>query len=239
MSSSPDILDIAKFQLDAYKVSLELQIKAMDVYGEFNLRMMEAAEKQIKAATDQFKLQMLQQSYLTYRMAQQEVIRRGFTLQQKVERYASALTRVGYLAMGEAIPPMFVGLAWRGFWFLCSQAPVNAVVEMSSIKCPASARKGNQFIDPQNPARKIENPPASVKVALHLMDWARDHQLAVRGDTEARQLLVDLLKILGKAAVEQQKQAEEQWKAARDELTKLRELSWKSIDLSATPAKKP
>ncbi len=238
-SSSPNQLDIAKFKLDAYKTSIDLQIKALDAYGEFNLKMMEAAEKQSKIATDQFKLQLLQQAYLSYRAAQQEVIRRSFGLQQKLERFSTALTRLNYLVLGEAIPAGFVGLAWRGFWFLTSQAPVAAVVSMSGTKCPPNARKGSNFIDPQNPGKKIENAGSEVQSALHLMDWARDRQLAIRLASPASDLLAALLKILGESAKEQKSQAEANLKAAKDELAKLRELSWKSLDFSTVQPKKP
>ena len=239
MSTAPDALDIAKFKLDTYKTIIDLQIKAMDVYGEFNLRMMEAAEKQIKVATDQFKLQMLQQSYLSFRAAQQEVIRRGFALQQKLERYVSALNRLNYLAMGETIPPMFVGLSWRGFWFLTSQAPVAAVVAMSAIKCDPAARKGSNFFNPQSPSQKLSNAPANIKSALTLMDWARDGQLVIRLGSPASEQLRALFKVLGDAAQDQRTSVESSLKQARDELTKLREMSWKSLDLTATPPKKP
>ncbi len=228
MADTPSILDIAKFNLNAYETAMELQIKAMDVYGEFNLRMMEAAEKQVKIASDQVRLAMLQEAYLSYRVAQRESLRRAFALQQKLERTQTALRRLSNFAFGEAMPVQSVGLSWRGFWYITSQAPVAAVVAMSSIKCDAEARKADNFANLRDPRAKVPSAPAKIRSALTLLDWARDLQLVVRLDTPAAKLVAELLKILGAAATELAASSEAKLKSAREELARIREIGWKS-----------
>ena len=239
MADTPSILDIAKFNLNAYETAMELQIKAMEVYGEFNLKMMEAAEKQVKIASDQVRLAMLQEAFLSYRLAQRESLRRAFALQQKLERIQTALRRLSHFAFGEAMSPQMVGLAWRGFWYITSQAPVSAVVAMSSVQCGSDSRKGENFANLHAPHAKVPSAPAKIKSALTLLDWARDQQLVVRLDSPASKLVAELLKILGAAAVELANSSEAKWKGARDELTRIREIGWKSLDVTSTPAKKP
>lgn len=236
--ADPNFLDIAKFNLNAYETAIELQIKVMNAYAEFNFRMMEVAEKQVKVASDEVRLAMLQEAYLNYRLAHRETLRRAFILQQKLERVHTALHRLAFFAQGEAMPVHAVALAWRGFWYLTSQAPVATVVAMSQVKCDSASRKPENFANLREPSAKIPTAPAKIKAALSLMDWIRDLQLVIRLDSPASKLAAELLKILGSAASELRSSAETNLQSARDDLTKIREIGWKALDVTSTPAKK-
>jgi hypothetical protein len=120
MATEPSSLDIAKFNLDAYKTAVELQIKVMQAYADFNFKMMQVAELQVKVTTDVLKLNILRDAFENYRFARLQAMRQAHSLDEKVEKYSTAIRRLNHLVIGELVRPSFAGHGWQGFWF-CSR----------------------------------------------------------------------------------------------------------------------
>lgn len=234
-----DPLDVAKFNLDAYKTSIELQMQMMKAYADYNFRMMEVAQLQIKVETESVKLAILQDAFDDYRRTRLSAIQRTRTLQDNVERYSDALLRVNFLVRGGSIAASLISLGWRGFWFLCSRAPVTTVVQLSKIKCTASSRKGATFLRATTNSNVIDDAPTTIATALELMDWARNAQIVPKQGGASYELLSQTLLVLGDGAKEQLSAAKAELKAAQSDLREIQKTQWSKIDISSTPPKSP
>lgn len=225
-------LDIAKFHLDAYVKASELRLKSLMTYAEFNLKMMEVAQKQMEVARAGLELEILRDAFQSFKLARKLAARQAKSCQEQVERYAVAIARLPNLVRGETALPFGTADGWRGFWVLSSRAPVSAVLEMGQIRCSAADRKGKAFFSPRNPSASLDDAPSEIRYALALMDWARKKLIVPRLGSKPMTLLAQLLEILGKAAETQKTEAEAELSEAAAELKRIRETAWKNIVVS-------
>lgn len=237
MPTAPAPLDIAEFKLKAYKTSIDLQIAMMGAYAEFNLKMMEAAMLQVQVETAIVRKRILQDAFADFQRARYVAMRRTKELQELAERYNNAIDRLTYLVMGETCPPSLVSIGWRGFWFLTSRSTVSTVVSLGKIKCSAPDRKGVAFVRLSDTSATIPNPPSTIGTALELMDWARKQNILPRLGSSPYERLAELLEILGEGAQVMLADAMTDYKAAEDELKRIREKTWTEIKVDAEKPK--
>ncbi len=237
MSSDPGPLDIAKFNLDAYKTAVEMQVKLMQAYADYNFRMMQVAELQVKVETNIVKLQILQDAFQSYRLARLQAMRLVNSIGERIEKYSMAIRRLNNLVLGETLSATLIGIGWQGFFFLQSQAPVNTLLELVKIKCTASDRKGKNFFNPRDPERDPADAPATIKTALQLMDWARKQNIVPRIGSSVQSRLGELLTVLGAGGKAEVDALKQQLAEAQKELKRVVEANWKNLDLNKEPPK--
>lgn len=238
MASEPTVLDISKFQLDAFETVADVNMKMMKAYADFNYRMMEVAQLQIRVQTDQTKLIILRKSLQTFVAAEQEARRSVQASQREAKKLSRAIRDLNHLLLGETASPSFISLGWRGFRFLTLQAEPATTMKLARVDCELADRFGSQFFDAAHPDETVPDAPSHITKALTLMDWARKSNLVPRVGSGAHNRLSDLLTILGSGAASALTKSIAALTEAEKELARIRETSWDNLDVLEEKPKK-
>ncbi len=221
-----DQLDVQKFELERYKTTVELEIKKMEAYANFNYRMMEVAELQIKNETKIARLTILKAAMKSYEKARQKAMKEERLLEEKVGKYAQAISRITFMLRGEMADKAMVSLGWQGWTFLLAKAPIPVVTAMNKVKCGATERKATQF---SFPSLKSDGAPTDIKYAIALMDWARKLGAIPKLGTKAQGRLGELLQILGDGAVVGLEKVKTELATAETEYKRINEKQWDQL----------
>ncbi len=228
-----DQLDMQKFDLERYKTIVELEIKKMEAFANFNYRMMEVAELQIKNETKIARLTILKAAMKSYEKARQKAMKEERLLAEKVVAYAKAISRIPFLLRGEVADKAMVSLGWQGWTFLLAKAP-NVVTAMNKVKCGATERKATQF---SFPSLKSGDASTDITRAIVLMDWARKLGAIPKIGTKAQQRLGELLQILGDGADDGLEKVRTDLATAETEFKRINEKQWDQLKLENEKAK--
>ena len=235
----PEVLDIARFNLDAMNARAKIHIDLMKAYADFNYRMAEVAEKRVAVARRREELRQLKQAYKEYQTALKEVKRERNKLERQEVRINRAARNAERLSWGEWLDPDLVGLAWTGFRFLVNQMHGQLRVAVFGAKINGEHRLGVSFSRNRYPNSPCDDAPGTIRNAISLFEWARRKSYIPRVGTPPQESLGAILTILHDNAETELTQLTKELVNARVELTKLRMVNWRKVGIAEHPPKNP
>lgn len=238
MAKEPTVLDISKFQLDAFKATAEVKMKMMQAYADFNYRMMQVVQLQTQVEIEQTKLTILRKSLLTFVAAEQQARRQVKAAKQEAKKSSKAIRDLNHLLFGETASTALIPLGWQGFRFLTLQASTSTAIQLSRVSCDSGDRLGSGFYNAARPDEAVADAPSTIVKALSLMDWARRRTLVPCLGSGAQNRLADLLTILGSGADAALSRSQAELAQAEKELARIRETSWDNLDVHDEKPKK-
>jgi uncharacterized protein (DUF1810 family) len=221
-----DPLDMQKFALERYKTTVELEIKKMEAYANFNYRMMEVAELQIKNETKIVRLNILKAAVKSFEKARQKAMKEERLLSENLAKYTLAIARIPFLLRGEMADKAMVSLGWQGWTFLLAKAPIPVITKLNKVKCTEKERMATQFAFP---SLKGGNAPTTINHAIVLMDWARKLGAIPKLGSKAQEKLGKLLQILGDGAEDGLEKAKTDLADAEKEFKRIDEKQWEQL----------
>lgn len=228
-----------RFGLEALKLTVELRIALMKAYADFNYRMMEVAEKQVKVTSDLVRLAQLREALRSYQRARHDAERELSRVRNEAEKWRRNIQLASYLALGEILDPDQVSPAWRAYQFLIAKNPFDAKLKLAQIKAAARHRVGTNFSRNRSPGQACPDAPASITSAVALMDWARKGILIPRIQSAAQELLGKMMSVINDSASASAAELARDMNAAQSDLARIREMGWRAVDITKEFPKTP
>lgn len=242
----PDALDIAKFNLDAFKTRAQVEIDQLEAWAAYNKTMAEVAgiqienaKKLVDLAEKKVRLKFLTSAIKEYRSALNSLKKQLKAANSRKRRLDTAIKNLARLRWGQSIPPDFVGRAWAGFKTVINECDEDTKDQVFAKTVTAKHLKGKDYSKNRVPGFQCPDPPADqILTAIDLFFWCKKNVFVPRRGTEPYKLLQSLIRLINQGSQAAVEKIEKQIKDSNDQLMKLRAQAWEKIDLKKEPAKK-
>lgn len=234
-----DLLDIARFNLEANQAEVQARVDLMKAYSDFNVRMMEAAKLQAEVEIENFKLQLLRDAFNSYRRARFEADKEEKRVSKELDRVNLHGRKVPSLLLGETLPADDVSKSWISLEYFVRTADTDTMAKLVSVKAPGTACQGVHFSKNRTPGSSCEDPPATITHAWPLLQWARKKLYLPRIGTPPHTLLGKIIEVIGGGAERRRKAVEKELVAAQKELRSIKEKGWENLDVTKIQPKTP
>lgn len=231
MDTSP--LDIAKFNLSAFKTMKDVEKMMLEAHANYLFRMTEVAEKQIKVEKDKLALRQLKRAFKRLNSAIKKQTRKVVTLEREIQRRGQKVKDVAKLMLGETLNPTQVSTAWNGYHYIVTKSDATAIFEMGKIKATTEHRQAVHFSKNRFPDAELETPTAAeARTALTLMAWLKRRSYVPRIGSPPQHLLAAVLDVARESAENQTEDLETELADSEEQLQKLRDKHWKKVAAS-------
>ncbi|WP_428307986.1 hypothetical protein [Lacipirellula sp.] len=234
-----NLLDIAKFNLEANQAEVQARVDLMKAYSDFNVRMMEAAKLQAEVAIEHFKLQLLRDAFNNYKRARSLAMKEEKRVARELDRVNLHGRKLPSLLLGETLPADDVSRSWIGLEYFVKTTDADTIGKLVSIKAPSSALHGAHFSKNRAPGTSCEDPPAGITHAWPLLQWARKKLYLPRIGTPPHTLLGKAIEVIGAGADRRRKAVEKELATAQKDLRAIEEKAWENLDITRIQPKTP
>ena len=154
-------IDVAKFNLTAFKTMADVRKKLLEAEADYWYRMAEVAQKRIEVEKDAHALGQLKVAYRNLQSALKRMSSKRKRAEREINRYHKSISDVALLMLGETLEKDLVSRAWRGYDFVIKNWTAATLLQMGKLKALAKHRKAKYYSRNRYPNAELEAPTAS------------------------------------------------------------------------------